>query len=264
MLAPILDDPEYKAGQLGWKGGRARSKMELVLRCAWAFMRKKVIAAPKDLIGVLIFNTVSIRLLSLDGYGQNQSRRSRLMRLAVALQEESTKSGHGTIRNSQLAFDLTQVNAKMIQDLHDLLRGELHVSQGLTCESELLIRAGILPTPLTPAAEHDPDHLARLYTPRTDSNITDVGSAFRDASTVFRTRMPNTGAKRIFLVTDNDDPSKGQPEQLKAAVNNRRDLLDLGYDLDPFFVPPTKGDEFNLDKFYSVSCVESRWVWLRR
>ncbi len=102
------------------------------------------------------------------------------------------------------------------------------------------------------AAEHDPDHLATLYTPGSDSNISDVGSAFRDASTVFRTRMPNLGAKRIFLVTDNDDPAKGQPEQLKAALNNRRDLLDLGYDLDPFFVPPTQDGTFELDKFYTV------------
>jgi len=106
---------------------------------------------------------------------------------------------------------------------------------------------------LRSAAEHDPGHLARLYAPRTDSQTSDVGSAFRDASTVFRTRMPNTGAKRIFLITDNDDPSRAHPEQLKAALNNRRDLLDLGYDLDPFFFPPSKGDAFNLSKFYMVS-----------
>jgi len=75
---------------------------------------------------------------------------------------------------------------------------------------------------------------------------------------MFRTRMPNTGAKHIFLVTDNDDPAKGQPKQLEAALNGRRDLLDLGYDLDPFFVPPTKGDGFDLDKFYAVSRIERR------
>lgn len=75
--------------------------------------------------------------------------------------------------------------------------------------------------------------------------------------------MPNTGAKRIFLVTDNDDPAKGQTAQLKAAQNNRRDLLDLGYDLDPFFVPPTKEDDFDLSKFYDVSSASlvRRRVW---
>jgi len=117
MLSPTLDD-HYKPGQLGWKGGPATSKMELSLRCAWAVMRKKVISAPKDLIGVLIFNTVSgTRVGWMVG-------RFVLSWSGSRWQEESTKSGHGTIRNSQLAFDLTQVNAKMILDLHDLLKGE--------------------------------------------------------------------------------------------------------------------------------------------
>lgn len=39
--------------------GHRRCKLEIVLRSAYAMMRRKVISAPKDFIGVAIFNTVS-------------------------------------------------------------------------------------------------------------------------------------------------------------------------------------------------------------
>lgn len=73
MLAPILEQASpapRNATQsstqakrstqraVGWKGGPAKSKMELCLRSAYAMMKRKVISAPKDSVGVLIFNTV--------------------------------------------------------------------------------------------------------------------------------------------------------------------------------------------------------------
>lgn len=56
-----------QTAQLGWKGREgaigkdAQSKMELALRAALAMMKRKVISNPKDLVGIVVFNTVSWR-----------------------------------------------------------------------------------------------------------------------------------------------------------------------------------------------------------
>lgn len=50
----------YK-GRDGSTGGNASSKLELTLRAALAMMKRKVISCPKDLVGIIVFNTVSSR-----------------------------------------------------------------------------------------------------------------------------------------------------------------------------------------------------------
>lgn len=40
--------------------GHRRCKLEIVLRSAYAMMKRKVVSAPKDFIGIAIFNTVSL------------------------------------------------------------------------------------------------------------------------------------------------------------------------------------------------------------
>ncbi|GAA6040072.1 hypothetical protein JCM8097_004767 [Rhodosporidiobolus ruineniae] len=75
MLAPTLDDdappptapdptPTPTATQrpsqsaaVAWKGKPARSKMEVCLRAAYSIMKRKVVSSPKDLVGILIWNT---------------------------------------------------------------------------------------------------------------------------------------------------------------------------------------------------------------
>jgi hypothetical protein len=61
--------------QLGWKGRDdgppkdAQSKLELALRAALAMMKRKVISNPKDLFGIIIFNTVSLQCCKSSGGG---------------------------------------------------------------------------------------------------------------------------------------------------------------------------------------------------
>ncbi|GAA5824381.1 hypothetical protein JCM11251_000398 [Rhodosporidiobolus azoricus] len=71
MLAPTLQDapppdptqPTPSATQskptdgVAWNGKPARSKMEECLRAAYATMKRKVISAPKDLVGIVVWNT---------------------------------------------------------------------------------------------------------------------------------------------------------------------------------------------------------------
>lgn len=50
-------------GKFGWKGKPATSKMEACLRTAYAMMKRKVFSAPKDCVGIVIFNTASPSIL---------------------------------------------------------------------------------------------------------------------------------------------------------------------------------------------------------
>lgn len=85
---------------------------------------------------------------------------------------------------------------------------------------------------------------------------------------------------QVFWVTDNDDPVRGVTQLHKVALNKRRvhsspaflpsrfresdlsfsfrqDLEDRKIDLQPFFVPPSPLQEFDLENFYGVSLVSS-------
>lgn len=59
MLEPNLDLGPPSTQSVGYKGPPAKSKMEVALRSVYAMMKRKVISAPKDVMGVLIFGTVS-------------------------------------------------------------------------------------------------------------------------------------------------------------------------------------------------------------
>ncbi|ORY89587.1 SPOC like C-terminal domain-containing protein [Leucosporidium creatinivorum] len=76
-----------QSSQLGWKGKDAQSKMELALRAALAVMKRKVISNPKDLVGIIIFNT-----------------------------KESEK-GSSQGKHCQIVLDLQKITATSIRDL---------------------------------------------------------------------------------------------------------------------------------------------------
>ncbi|KAL8286530.1 hypothetical protein RQP46_004547 [Phenoliferia psychrophenolica] len=76
----------------GWTNKPATSKLEVCLRAAYAMMRRKVIGAPKDSIGIIIYNTAETKGVS------------------------DTKSN-----NCYLLQDLLQPDAKNIRDLKTLI-----------------------------------------------------------------------------------------------------------------------------------------------
>ncbi|GAA5847451.1 hypothetical protein JCM9279_000488 [Rhodotorula babjevae] len=96
-------------------------------------------------------------------------------------------------------------------------------------------------------AQEDETFLVELFKPVVGANA--IGSALAMANSMFRERSP-TAQNRIFWVTDNDDPLSGE-EQLYGPISKRReDLREMGYEIEPFFVPPTFDHDFDLEKFY--------------
>ena len=64
---------------------------------------------------------------------------------------------------------------------------------------------------------------------------------------------PKTASKRIFFITDEDDPHPGNRAErlVKSAETTLVDLVQAGVSIEPFFIS-TDDKLFDLDKFYRV------------
>lgn len=72
------------------------------------------------------------------------------------------------------------------------------------------------------------------------------------ANQIFTLRAPTFGSRRLFIITDNDDPHPGDKSACSIAQQRAQDLYDLGVTIEVF--PITHGDDkFDFSKFYNVS-----------
>ncbi|PHH90356.1 hypothetical protein CDD83_3918 [Cordyceps sp. RAO-2017] len=70
------------------------------------------------------------------------------------------------------------------------------------------------------------------------------------ANQIFTTKAANFGSRRLFIVTDNDNPHSSDRGAASAAAVRAKDLYDLGVSIDLF--PIARGDtKFDLSKFYA-------------
>lgn len=71
------------------------------------------------------------------------------------------------------------------------------------------------------------------------------------ANQVFTTKAPNFASRRLFLVTDNDDPHKQDKGLRSSAAVRAKDLYDLGVTIELF--PISRQDrKFDRARFYDV------------
>ncbi|KAJ2974820.1 hypothetical protein NQ176_g5854 [Zarea fungicola] len=69
------------------------------------------------------------------------------------------------------------------------------------------------------------------------------------ANQIFTTRAANFGSRRLFLVTDNDNPHATDKAARSAAAVRAKDLYDLGVSIDLFPISH-QDSKFDLAKFY--------------
>lgn len=75
------------------------------------------------------------------------------------------------------------------------------------------------------------------------------------ANQIFTTRAPNFGSRRLFIISDRDDPHSDDKAIRSQATVRAKDLYDLGVVIELF--PISHADhEFDRSKFYDV-CHES-------
>ncbi|KAK5998245.1 ATP-dependent DNA helicase II subunit 1 [Cladobotryum mycophilum] len=87
----------------------------------------------------------------------------------------------------------------------------------------------------------------QVLTPTTDT--VSMSNVLFCANQIFTTRAANFGSRRLFIVTDDDDPHASDKAARSAAAVRAKDLYDLGITIDLF--PITAGDsKFDLAKFY--------------
>lgn len=73
------------------------------------------------------------------------------------------------------------------------------------------------------------------------------------ANQIFTSKAPNFLSRRLFIVTDNDNPHAENKTIRQASTVRARDLYDLGVSIELF--PISWPDhEFDTSKYYDVSC----------
>lgn len=71
------------------------------------------------------------------------------------------------------------------------------------------------------------------------------------ANQIFTTKAPNFGSRRLFIITDRDDPHADDKALRSAAAVRAKDLYDLGVIIELFPISG-KDHEFDRTKFYDV------------
>lgn len=164
------------------------------LKCAYQIMQQRIISTPKDMMGVLLFNTEQSKF------------------------QEDGASTRGSLAypHCYLLNDLDIPSAEDVKALKNIIENEQEAKDLLVPTDE----------------------------PVTMSNLLFC------ANQIFTTKAPNFGSRRLFIITDNDDPASDKTAKESAAVR-AKDLYDLGVIIELF--PISHPDhEFDKTKFYDV------------
>ena len=95
----------------------------------------------------------------------------------------------------------------------------------------------------------DEEEWQKLLVPSTEP--VSMASVLFCANQIFTTKAPNFTSRRLFIVTDNDDPHAKDKALKSSAAVRAKDLYDLGVIIELF--PISKLDhEFNRSRFYDV------------
>lgn len=95
----------------------------------------------------------------------------------------------------------------------------------------------------------DPKEFAEVLAPAKEQ--VSMANVLFAANQVFTTKAANFQSRRLFIVTDDDDPHANDKALKNSSITRARDLYDLGVRIDPFFIsnPKRKGG-FDASRFY--------------
>ncbi|KUI68763.1 ATP-dependent DNA helicase II subunit 1 [Cytospora mali] len=180
MLAPVDDGSKDR-----------NSAVMAALKSASQLMQQRIIAQPKDMMGILFFGTEKTKFRDEVG-------------------------GKSTYPHCYLHTDLDIPSAEIVKALKDMAE-----------------------------SGEDPDGILKP----TDDGFSMANMLFC-ANQIFTTNAPNFGSRRLFIVTDNDDPEKGDKDKRQGAAVRAKDLFDLGVTIELFPIS-REGRKFDLDNFYT-------------
>ncbi|KAN0092527.1 SPOC like C-terminal domain containing protein [Tylopilus felleus] len=98
-------------------------------------------------------------------------------------------------------------------------------------------------------AREDPDLLRNTFPPIQGTKMP-MGDVFTSCNWVIRDGAPKTASKRVFLITDDDNPHPNSKQLLTSSRTTLIDLTQAGVQIEPFFISTTERP-FDPTKFYS-------------
>ncbi|KAH7884884.1 SPOC like C-terminal domain-containing protein [Phlebopus sp. FC_14] len=102
---------------------------------------------------------------------------------------------------------------------------------------------------LLDGAREDPDVLRNTFPP-VEGKKMPMGDVFTSCNWVLRDGAPKTASKRVFLITDDDNPHPNSKQLLTSSRTTLIDLTQAGAQIEPFFIS-TSEKPFDPTKFYS-------------
>jgi ATP-dependent DNA helicase 2 subunit 1 len=96
----------------------------------------------------------------------------------------------------------------------------------------------------------DGDEAAEILQPASEE--VSMSNVLFCANQIFTTRAPTFGSRRLFIITDNDDPHSSDKNSRSQATVRAKDLYDLGCIIELFPISHPDHD-FDRAKFYDVS-----------
>ena len=155
------------------------SPLLAALKCAYHLMQQRIIASPKDLMGILLYGTELSKFYDED---------------------EDLKGGH-SFPHCYLFMDLDVPEADDVKALKGMVEVE------------------------------DPES-NRLF--RTANEPISMYNVLFCANQVFQAKAANFTSRRLFIITDNDDPHATSKDIRAQATVRAKDLYDLGVTIELF------------------------------
>lgn len=169
----------------GSKKADSSSPLEAGLKCAYHLMQQRIISAPRDLMGILLYGTEASKF-----YG-----------------EEETSRGSWSFPHCYLLTDLDIPEAEDVKVLKSLV-------------------------------EEDDNEVAQVF--RVSSEPVLMHSMLFCANQIFQQKAPNFTSRRLFIVTDNDNPHADDKGYRSQATVRAKDLYDLGVVIELFPISSPK------------------------
>ncbi|CAK7565348.1 MAG: ATP-dependent DNA helicase II subunit 1 [Sporothrix epigloea] len=190
------------------------SAVSAALRCAYKIMQQRIITQPKDLLGILLFGT----------------EKSKFREVPPDEIDYINDTGAGSLG---VRHGASYPHCYLLMDLDVPAAEDVRALKTLVEEGE------------------DPDGVLMATTP---SDPVAMANVLFCANQVFTTNAANISSRRLFLITDNDDPHTGDKAARAAAAVRAKDLYDLGVIIELFPIrregSESSGRKFDLCKFY--------------
>lgn len=95
------------------------------------------------------------------------------------------------------------------------------------------------------------EELLQPASPEGNGDVVSMANVLFCANQIFTTKAPNFSSRRLFLITDNDNPHARDKALRSAATVRAKDLYDLGVIIELF--PIARGEHgFDRGIFYNV------------